>query len=84
MQDKMLYNTAIVSDDIYVERQADRILNDVILRMAKPAYISVSRQMGKTNLLLRTKRHYEDNDNRYIYKTKTTLSEIGFSKTRKI
>ena len=24
------------------------------------------------------------NDNRYIYKTKTTLSEIGFSKTRKI
>jgi hypothetical protein len=67
MQDKMLYNTAIVSDDIYVEREADRILNNVILRMAKPAYISVSRQMGKTNLLLRTKRHYEDNDNRYIY-----------------
>ncbi|HZL09540.1 MAG TPA: tetratricopeptide repeat protein [Prolixibacteraceae bacterium] len=67
MKEKKLYSTAIIPDELYVHRNADRKLKEVILRMSKPAYISVARQMGKTNLLIQTKRTLENESNRYVY-----------------
>lgn len=67
MKEKILYSSAILPDELYVERSADRKLQDVVQRMSKPAYISVARQMGKTNLLIHTKRELEDENNRYVY-----------------
>lgn len=67
MKEKILYSSAILPNELYVERDADRKLQEVVKRMSKPAYISVARQMGKTNLLIHTKRELENDDNRYIY-----------------
>lgn len=67
MKEKKLYSSAIIPDDLYVQRDADRKLKEVILRMSKPAYISVARQMGKTNLLIQTKRTLQSETNRYVY-----------------
>lgn len=67
MKEKKLYSSAIIPDDLYVQRDADRKLKDVIQRMSKPAYISVARQMGKTNLLIQTKRSLQNEINRYVY-----------------
>lgn len=67
MKEKKLYSTSIIPNDLYVYRDADRKLKEVILRMSKPAYISVARQMGKTNLLIQTKRALENETNRYVY-----------------
>lgn len=67
MKEKKLYSSAIIPDDLYVQRDADRKLKEVILRMSKPAYISVARQMGKTNLLIQTKRALQNESNRYVY-----------------
>jgi len=67
MKEKKLYSSAIIPDELYVQRDADRKLKEVILRMSKPAYISVARQMGKTNLLIQTKRELQNETNRYVY-----------------
>lgn len=67
MKEKILYSSAILPNELYVERSADRKLQEVVQRMSKPAYISVARQMGKTNLLIHTKRVLEDDNNRYVY-----------------
>lgn len=67
MKEKILYSSAIIPDELYVQRDGDRKLREVIQRMSKPAYISVARQMGKTNLLIHTKRALEDTNNRFIY-----------------
>ncbi|SKC65750.1 AAA-like domain-containing protein [Ohtaekwangia koreensis] len=67
MKEKKLYNNAIIPDDLYVHRDADRKLREIILRMSKPAYVSVARQMGKTNLLIQTKRALENENSRYVY-----------------
>ena len=64
MKEKKLYSTAIIPNELYVHRDADRKLQEVILRMSKPAYISVARQMGKTNLLIQTvSRNYNCTEN---------------------
>jgi len=67
MKEKKLYSSAIIPNELYVQRDADRKLKEVILRMSKPAYISVARQMGKTNLLIQTKRALQNETNRYVY-----------------
>lgn len=67
MKEKKLYSSAIIPDELYVQRDADRKLKEVILRMSKPAYISVARQMGKTNLLIQTKRTLQNEEHRYVY-----------------
>jgi hypothetical protein len=67
MKEKKLFISAIIPQDVYVKRDADRKLKEVIQRMAKPAYISVSRQMGKTNLLIHAKKELEDLENRYVF-----------------
>lgn len=67
MKEKVLYSSAIIPNELYVERDADRKLKDIIFRMSKPAYVSVCRQMGKTNLLIHAKRLLEDENHRYVY-----------------
>jgi len=67
MSEKKLYSSAIIPNELYVQRDADRKLKEIILRMSKPAYISVARQMGKTNLLIQTKRALQNETNRYVY-----------------
>ena len=57
----------IVPNDFYIERKADEQLKNIIDDMGRPASILVSRQMGKTNLLLHTKDIYEDKNNMFIY-----------------
>lgn len=62
-----LKSYTIVPDSLYVERRADKQLHDIIEAMQRPGYVLVSRQMGKTNLLLRAKRKWENADNLYVY-----------------
>lgn len=64
---KKLNISAIIPKELYVQRDADRKLKEVIQLMSKPAYISVSRQMGKTNLLINTKRELQNENNRYVF-----------------
>lgn len=67
MKEKILYSSAIIPDNLYVKRDADNKLKEIILRMSKPAYISVARQMGKTNLLIQAKRELENDSTRVVY-----------------
>jgi len=67
MKEKVLYSSAIIPDSLYVKRAADHKLKEIILRMSKPAYISVARQMGKTNLLIQAKRELENDSTRVVY-----------------
>lgn len=55
-QPKVLRSSTIISDALYVDRDADRQLEAIIEDMGRPGYVLVARQMGKTNLLLRMKR----------------------------
>lgn len=56
MSARNLRPCTIIPEHLYVERAADRQLRTVIDDMGRPAYILVSRQMGKTNLLINMKR----------------------------
>lgn len=56
MRARILKPSTIIPEHLYVERSADRQLRTVIEDMGRPAYILVSRQMGKTNLLINMKR----------------------------
>jgi tetratricopeptide (TPR) repeat protein len=60
MSNRTLRPCTIIPDNLYVERAADRQLRTVIDDMGRPAYILVSRQMGKTNLLINMKRERKD------------------------
>lgn len=77
---KALRPRTIIPDELYVDRDADRQLNDVIDEMGRPGYILVARQMGKTNLLLRMKRKRERDGELAIY---IDLS-IGFTDARSL
>lgn len=74
----MLRARTIVPDNLYVDRDADRQLANVIEEMGRPGYVLVARQMGKTNLLLRMKRRRESCGELAVY---IDLS-IGFSDSR--
>jgi tetratricopeptide (TPR) repeat protein len=56
---KTLLPTTIIPPHLYVERAADRQLEQIIEAMGRPGYVLVARQMGKTNLLLNMKRQRE-------------------------
>lgn len=56
MSTRVLSPATIIPQHLYIERAADRQLNTVVDDMGRPAYILVSRQMGKTNLLINMKR----------------------------
>lgn len=63
----ILQSYPIVPPSLYVERDADRQIRQVIQSMTRPGYILVARQMGKTNLLMHTKDVLEDERNIFTY-----------------
>lgn len=64
---KILKSTTIIPQNLYVERKADLQLRNVINDMGRPASILVSRQMGKTNLLLNAKYNLSNENKLFIY-----------------
>lgn len=70
-----LKSYTIVPDSLYVERRADKQLHTIIEAMQRPGYVLVSRQMGKTNLLLRAKRKWENIDDLYVYIDMSNIDE---------
>jgi len=64
---RILIPHRIIPDDLYVIRDADRQLQSIIEDMASPGYVLVSRQMGKTNLLLNAKRTYQGPEDIFTY-----------------
>jgi hypothetical protein len=76
---KKLNPTTIIPKELYVKRKADKQLKDTIDNMGRPASILVSRQMGKTNLLLNAKRDMENESTKFIY---IDLSNSSFSDIR--
>lgn len=61
--------------DYYVERAADTQLRNIITDMARPGYVLVARQMGKTNLLLHTKEICQSDKELYVYLDFSTMAE---------
>lgn len=70
-----LKSYTIVPDSLYIERKADKQLHHIIESMQRPGYVLVSRQMGKTNLLLRAKRKWENNEDLYVYIDMSNINE---------
>lgn len=70
-----LKSYTIVPDSLYVERKADIQLHSIVEAMQRPGYVLVSRQMGKTNLLLRAKRRWENTDDLYVYIDMSNIDE---------
>lgn len=70
-----LKSYTIVPDSLYVERKADKQLHDIVEAMQRPGYVLVSRQMGKTNLLLRAKRKWENSEDLYVYMDMSNVDE---------
>ncbi len=64
---KILKPYTIIPPELYVQRDADRQLKFIINDMGRPGYVLVSRQMGKTNLLLNAKRKLETPDDVFVY-----------------
>lgn len=65
--DKILKPYTIIPSHLYVKRDADRQLLNIIEDMGRPGYVLVSRQMGKTNLLLNAKREAETPNDIFVY-----------------
>ena len=64
---KILKNYTIIPASLYISRSADRQLRTIIDDMGRPGYVLVSRQMGKTNLMLNAKRNLEDENVLFVY-----------------
>lgn len=67
MASKILQAHTIIPDNLYVYREADRQLEDIIKEMGRPGYVLVARQMGKTNLLLNAKRRLPNSGDVFVY-----------------
>lgn len=67
VMDKLLKPYTIIPSEFYVKRDADRQLLNIIEDMGRPGYVLVSRQMGKTNLLLNAKREAETPIDIFVY-----------------
>lgn len=67
MIDKVIKPCAVVPKLLYVVREADKQLNQIVHDMGRPGYVLVSRQMGKTNLLLNAKRNLETDVDCFTY-----------------
>ncbi|NOQ75773.1 MAG: hypothetical protein GQ574_27445 [Crocinitomix sp.] len=64
---KILKPYTIIPAQFYVEREADMQVKSIVEDMVRPGYVLVSRQMGKTNLLINAKRSIESNGEIFIY-----------------
>lgn len=67
MIDKVIKPCAVVPKSLYVVREADKQLHQIVHDMGRPGYVLVSRQMGKTNLLLNAKRNLETDVDCFTY-----------------
>lgn len=65
--DKILKPYTIIPAELYVQRDADKQVRNIIADMGRPGYVLVSRQMGKTNLLLNAKSKLETTNDAFIY-----------------
>ncbi|WP_051259623.1 AAA-like domain-containing protein [Epilithonimonas tenax] len=65
--DKILKPYTIIPNELYVQRSADKQLINIISEMGRPGYVLVSRQMGKTNLLLNAKANLEGENDAFVY-----------------
>lgn len=65
--DRILKPHTIVPESLYVERSGDKEISNIIEDMGRPGYVLVSRQMGKTNLLLHSKNKFEKEGNVCVY-----------------
>jgi hypothetical protein len=64
---KVLKPYTIIPSNLYIQRDADRQVRNIINDMGRPGYVLVSRQMGKTNLLLNAKRELESVEDVFVY-----------------
>ena len=65
--EKILKPYTIIPEELYVQRDADKQVRNIIADMGRPGYVLVSRQMGKTNLLLNAKSKLETSNDAFIY-----------------
>lgn len=72
---KQIISSARVPREMYIEREADSQLQRIIRDMARPGYVLVARQMGKTNLLLHTKDLLENETDIFVYVDFSTMSD---------
>jgi tetratricopeptide (TPR) repeat protein len=73
--EKVLKKYTTIPEHLYVERQADIQLRNIIKEMQRPGYVLVARQMGKTNLLFNAKRTLENKDRLFVYVDLSNLYE---------
>jgi len=64
---KRLIKYTTIPDNLYVNRNADNQLKNIIEEMQRPGYVLVARQMGKTNLLFNAKRKLENPNRLFAY-----------------
>lgn len=73
--EKILKKYTKIPSHLYVQRNADNQLKNIIDEMERPGYVLVARQMGKTNLLLNAKRELEDKEHLFAYIDFSTVFE---------
>lgn len=64
---KILKKYTTIPEHLYVNRAADKQLEEIINDMQRPGYVLVARQMGKTNLLFHAKRTLENENRLFVY-----------------
>lgn len=64
---KILKKYTTIPEHLYVNRAADKQLEEIINDMQRPGYVLVARQMGKTNLLFHAKRTLESENRLFVY-----------------
>jgi len=64
---KILRKYTTIPSHLYVERNADSQIRQIIDDMDRPGYVLVARQMGKTNLLFNAKRELQSNSTIITY-----------------
>lgn len=73
--EKILKKYTTIPEHLYVERNADIQLRNIIKEMQRPGYVLVARQMGKTNLLFNAKRTLENEARLFVYVDLSNLYE---------
>ena len=64
---RILKPYTIIPSSLYVKRIADYQIEEILEDMQRPGYVLVSRQMGKTNLLLNAQESLKREDDIFIY-----------------
>lgn len=65
--EKILKKYTTIPQHLYVNRNADDQLKNIVEEMQRPGYVLVARQMGKTNLLFNAKRTLESERRLFVY-----------------